>query len=480
MLCEFEQKVLDYITARRLIAAEENVLLAISGGADSIALLHCLYSLKTEGRLDISFTCAHLNHQLRGAESDADEKFVIEQARNLGLEVSTKNLSVRTFAKDNKLSVETAARQLRINALLDIAHRNNCKLIATGHQKNDNAETVLQRLLRGTGFRGMGGIWPSRKFEDITFISPLLDVTREQIADYLKKRNLPWQLDATNEQCIYHRNFIRHQLMPEIQKDCADSIIEQLSKLSSIAQKFHNRIHDRTQSIWSKLTTATPDTVKLDIEGLLLEPEPVQIELIRLSLTTIGSGERDLVRQHYERVLQLCRQKINNKLIELPNGFKVYRQYQQLIFTSLHTHKPQELSDKTVKLNVPGKTQFADYVIEATITDFDVALFEKFKAQKNGLIEWFDFGKLSLPLTVRSRRPGDRFTPLGQNTEKKVGKFLTNVKMPQDLRKNVLIVTDTEKIIWLGPIRISNAASVSSQTDKILQLQIAKSQPSFQ
>lgn len=480
MLCEFEQKVLDYITTRRLLAAEGNVLLAVSGGADSIALLYCLYSLKTEGRLGVRFTCAHLNHQLRGAESDADEKFAIEQAQNLGLKVLTQKLSVRRFAKDNKLSIETAARQLRIDTLLDIARRDNCKLIATGHQKNDNAETVLQRLLRGTGFRGLGGIRPSRKFEDITFISPLLDVTREQITDYLKERNLTWRLDATNEQCIYHRNFIRHQLMPEIQKDCTDSIIEQLSKLSAVAQRFQHRIHDRAKSIWPKLTTATPSTLKLDIEGLLLEPEPVQVELIRLNLTAIGSGERDLVRQHYVRTLQLCRQKINNKLIELPNGFKVHRQYQYLIFTSPQAHEPQELSDKTVELNVPGKTQFTDHVIEATITDFDAARFEKFKSQKDSLAEWFDFDKLSLPLTVRSRRPGDRFTPLGQNAEKKVGKFLTDVKVPQDLRKNALVVADTEKIIWLGPIRISNAVSVSSQTSKILQLQIAKSRPSFQ
>jgi tRNA(Ile)-lysidine synthase len=472
MLCEFEKKVLDYITAQRLFVAEENVLLAVSGGADSTALLHCLYSLKAEGKIKAHFICVHLNHQLRAAESDKDEKFVIKQARNLGIEVLTKRLNVRTFAKSNKLSIETAARQLRIYALLEIARRSNCKFVATGHQKNDNAETVLQRLLRGTAYRGLGGIWPSRDFADIKFIRPLLDVTREQITAYLKERRLSWRLDATNEQCIYHRNFVRHQLIPEIQKDCTGSIVEQLSKLSAAAQKFHHHIHDRAQSIWPKLTTVTSLAVKLDINSFLLEPEPVQVELIRLSLTAIGSGERDFTQEHYMRIIRLCRQKTNDKLIELPNSFKAHRQYQFLTFTSPAQQEQRKLSDKTVELNVPGKTKFADYVIEATVTDFDAAAFEKFKTQKNSFVEWFDFDKLSLPLTIRPRRPGDRFIPLGLNTEKKVGQFLTDAKVPQNLRKTVLVIADTEKIIWLCPIRISNNTRITDKTKTVLQLRI--------
>lgn len=472
MLCEFEQKILDYITARRLIPAEAKVLSAVSGGADSIALLHCLSSLKAEGKLNAKFICAHLNHQLRDAESDADEKFVIEQVRNLGMDLLTERLNVRTFAGSNKLSIETAARQLRIDALVRIARRIGCKFVATGHQKNDNAETILQRLLRGTGFRGLGGIRPSKNFEDITFIRPLLDVTREEIITYLKQRRLTWQLDATNEQCIYHRNFIRHKLLPEIQKGCTGSTVELLSGLSAEARKFYRRIYERAKSTWPKLTTAESNTVKLDTEGFLSEPEPVQVELIRLSLIAIGSGERYLTQQHYMRIVRLCRQKTSNKLIELPNGFKAHRQYQHLIFTSPQIQEQYKLSDKIVELQVPGKTKFADYVVEATLIDFDAARFDRFKTEKNSFAEWFDFDKLSFPLIIRPRREGDRFIPLGLNTEKKVGKFLTDAKVPQETRKNLIVVSDAEKIVWLCPVRISNNTRITEKTKAVLQLRI--------
>ena len=168
------------------------MLLAVSGGADSTALLYSMFALKNEGILHADFVCAHINHQLRTPDADIDEKFVVAQAENLSLPVITQKIDVRQFARQNKLSIETAARILRIQHLQDIAKASNCDWIATAHQKNDNAETVIQRLLRGTGFRGLAGIWPLRSFSDnITFVRPLLCVTRDQIIDYLKSPQPP-------------------------------------------------------------------------------------------------------------------------------------------------------------------------------------------------------------------------------------------------------------------------------------------------
>ena len=196
---EFEKKLASFIKAHDLFDSVVKVALAVSGGADSTALLYAMQALRAEKILKVEFLCAHINHQLRGAEADSDEAFVVADASKLNVHVITQRVDVRRFARDQKLSIETAARQLRIKALIDIAKANHCDGIATAHQKNDNAETVLYRFVRGTGFRGLGGIWPKRVFADgVTFIRPMLSVTREEVIHYLQSRNLPWRRDRTN------------------------------------------------------------------------------------------------------------------------------------------------------------------------------------------------------------------------------------------------------------------------------------------
>jgi len=482
MLLEFEKKVAGFIKANGLFGSADKILLAVSGGADSTALLYALCAIKAEnvpalplaGKLSGDILCAHINHQLRGSESDGDEAFVIAQADKLNLAITTKRLDVRGFAHKNKLSIETAARKLRIESLLDIAEANNCKWVATAHQKDDNAETVIQRLVRGTGFRGLGGIWPVRKFADgIGFVRPLLCVRRDEIVEYLSKRNLKWRVDRTNDDCKYRRNYIRHRLLPALQQQCNGSIAEQLSELARSAQKFYSLVCSSVEKIWLQLTDCTADNVTLDLKSFLAQPPAVKVEIVRRSLTYLGGGERDLTHRHYERVLQLSRQNISDREIGLPDGFVVWCEYGKLIFARAKgVLKPEEQIIKSIKLEVPGRARFARYSIEAAIFEAEGREFEKFKVQKTNFVEWFDLDNVKLPLVVRSREGGDRFVPLGLREEKKVGKFLTAAKVPQQIRKKVFIVADAEKIIWVWPIRIGEQAKVTTETRKILQLQI--------
>jgi tRNA(Ile)-lysidine synthase len=482
MLLEFEKKVAGFIKANGLFGSADKILLAVSGGADSTALMYAVCAIKTEnvpalplaGKLSGDILCAHINHQLRGSESDGDEAFVIAQADKLNLAITTKRLDVRGFAHKNKLSTETAARKLRIESLLDIAEANDCKWVATAHQKDDNAETVIQRLVRGTGFRGLGGIWPVRKFADgIGFVRPLLCVRRDEIVEYLRKRDLKWRVDRTNDDCKYRRNYIRHRLLPALQQQCNGSIAEQLSELAQSAQKFYSLVCSSVEKIWPQLTDCTADNVTLDLKSFLAQPPAVKVEMIRRSLTYLGGGERDLTHRHYERVLQLSRQKTNGRGIGLPDGFVVWCEYGRLIFARAKgVLKPEEQISKSIKLEVPGRTRFARYLIEAAIFEAEGREFEKFKAQKTNFVEWFDLDNVKLPLVVRSREDGDRFVPLGLREEKKVGKFLTAAKVPKQIRKKVFIVADAEKIIWVWPIRIGEQAKVASGTRKILQLRI--------
>jgi tRNA(Ile)-lysidine synthase len=495
MLLGFENRLADFIMANGLLGCPSGVpgtagkvMLAVSGGADSMALLYAVHALKTEGFLEAELLCAHINHQLRGADGDLDEEFVVVQAAKLKSAVTTRRIDVRGFARLHKLSIETAARHLRMEALVDIAKANDCSLVATGHQKNDNAETIIQRLSRGTGFRGLAGIWPQRVFAgEIRFVRPLLCFRRDEIVEYLRQRNLEWRCDYTNADCTYRRNHIRHRLIPALQQDCTGSIVEELSRLAWSARRYYSVVCSRADELWPHMADCDDDETVLDLLLFTAEPEPVKVELIRRSLANIASGERYVSRTHYESILQMAKQNVSGKKIELPGGFVVRREYGNLIFSNCRVPlAPPILSGRmgssylrrefahAVSVEIPGQTKFENSLIHATVVEKNKAGFERFKAAKTDSIEWFDMDKIEQPLLVRRRRPGDRFVPLGQTEEKKLGKFLTAQRVPYEVRRKVLVVADQEKIIWVWPARISEQSKITGETRKILQLQITK------
>jgi tRNA(Ile)-lysidine synthase len=474
MLSKFEDKVAGFIKAENCFGSAEKILLAVSGGADSTALLYSIYALKEEGIASEELLCCHINHQLRGAEADQDENFVVTQASKLGLSVITRRVDVRGTAIKNKLSIETAARKLRIESLVGIAKTNDCDVIATGHQKNDNAETIIQRLSRGTGLRGLGGIWPLRSFgEGVNFARPLLSVSRDEIVTYLKERNIQWQLDRSNENYTYRRNYIRHRLIPALQQQCKGSIVEQLFDLSQSARRFYSRVCEHAEQVWQAAIECAGDSLRLDLQKFSALPQFVKVELIRRSLTAIGSGEKDLTQQHYEKILQLSQQNKSCRRIELPGGFVVWREYGSLIFAqSKEEQQLEHRTEKSVELKVPGQTKFVDYIIESTVFDAEGCDIDKFSREKSELIEWFDFDKVKQPLVVRSRKVGDRFRPLGLLGEKRIGKFLTAARIEHKLRKKVVIIADKNKIIWVGPIRASELTKIKASTKRILQIRL--------
>lgn len=476
MLTDFEQKIAGFVKANGLFESADKILLAVSGGADSTALLYTMWALKAEGLLDAELLCAHINHQIRGEEADLDEKFAVRQARELNLAITTKRVNTPRFARRNKLSIETAGRKLRMETLLDIAREKDCEYIAAAHQKNDNAETILQRLARGTGFRGLGGIWPIRKFDDdVFFVRPLLCVSRDEIIEYLKEQNIGWRQDKTNADCRYRRNYIRHRLLPKLQKDFSGSIVEELSELAESARRLQKSIGGFVDEVWSRLAACGASKVILDLGEFSNLAEPVKVEALRRSLVTLGSGERDLTYEHFKRILEMAQQNVSGRKIELPGGYLVWREYRKLVFAGTKTTQADERISESIKVNVPGQTRFGRFLVEAGIFEAETSA-GRYKAGKTSFVEWFDLAKVKLPLSMRCRRAGDRFVPLGLAEEKKVGKFLTAQRVPQKIRKRVLIVEDGEKIIWVWPIRICEQAKITEKTQKILRLQITDSE----
>jgi tRNA(Ile)-lysidine synthase len=468
----FENAVAQFVAANGLLKTADAVLVAVSGGADSMALLYVLHSLNASRCIGTGrdLVVAHINHQLRGRLADEDEDFVIQQAKALGFSVVIKRLPVAAFAAESKLSIETAARKLRIDALIAMAKKKGCSYIATAHHKNDNAETMIHRLLRGTGWRGLAGIWPAKQFEaGITFVRPLLCVGREQIISYLNESKIMWRRDHTNDDQTFTRNFIRHNLLPVLQNQSRDSLVELLDVLSGHCRRFVDLLDQQVDRLWPQLVLKSQDNrIDLDPKVFASALVPLKPEIVRRALLAIGSGERDLTQEHYERVLRLAGASRPNKSLSLPHGF-VVRSGRTLVFEKIR-RMGSLLPMRFSALPIPGTVAFDSWKIETQLLDAKECDIQKFKSQKTQYVEWFDFDKIVGTLTVRPRKSGDSFWPIGLAAPKKIGKFLTDAHIESDLRKSVCVIGDSEKIIWLMPLRASEETKISPATKRILQI----------
>ena len=219
------------------------------------------------------------------------------------------------------------------------------------------------------------------------------------------------------------------------------------------------------------MTDSCQGKIILDGEKLLSCHPEVKIELIRRCLEAVNCGQRDITQGHFESVIRLAEQKITGKKIELPGGFLATFEYGKLIFNKTE-NKPQPQLETAVKLNIPGKTATGRLLIEAEVLQADRSDVEKFKRTKDEFVEWFDLDRIEEPLTIRSRKQGDRFIPLGLKADKNAGDFLTDAKIPHQLRGEMLVVEDVGKIIWLWPFRIAEPAKITDRTQKILQMKI--------
>ena len=365
-----DQRVLQFIEEERLISGQRKLLVAVSGGPDSVCLLHILVKLQKE--LDINLHVAHLNHQLRGGESEADAQFVAELAKRLDIPATIERRDVKAYQAKQHASLEEAAREVRYEFLAQVAASAGAERVAVGHTFDDNVETILMHLIRGSGTGGLRGLQPLSRWRSssasLTVIRPLLELSREETAGYCRQHQLAPRLDASNLSLSPLRNRIRHQLLPELQK-YNPQIAEALLRMAHIATDDLAFIDKEVARLWRKVAQKQGNTVILDKKNFIDLPSALKRYLLRTSIEELLGNLKDIEARHIEEIIDAL-DKPAGKRISLPDGLTFTIEYGRYVLGSDSAAlSPFPILENEPDLNIPGKTSIPGWDIEAIIAD---------------------------------------------------------------------------------------------------------------
>lgn len=321
-----KEKVLNTILKNELIKYGDTIVIGVSGGPDSITLLHLLQSLKKE--LGIKIIVCHINHMLR-EEAIEDEEYVKEYCIKENIPYYIKRESVQEVAKKQKIGTEEAGRKIRYSFFEEIAKKYNANKIATAHTANDNAETVLLNILRGTGVFGLRGIDPIRNER---YIHPLIECTRKEIEEYCVENNLEAKIDKTNAQNIYTRNKVRNSLIPYIEKEFNPNIIQGINRLANIAREETKYIESNVIKVYEELLINEEKEIVLDLNKFNKVEEFLQKQIIRYSILKLLGTTDGIEKKHIEDIIVLCRRNIGNKFLIPNKNVKIFVKNRKIFF----------------------------------------------------------------------------------------------------------------------------------------------------
>ncbi len=442
------------------------LVVAVSGGADSLALLDLLWRMRAEASLEL--VVAHLHHGLREEAADADAQFVQDMARLYDLPFYWDKVSVAAYREEKKISTQVAARELRYDFLRAVAKQCQAQRIALGHHADDQAETILHHVIRGTGVAGLGGMDPVRA----PFVRPLLSIRRQRIEKYCRWRKLNYRDDQSNRDHSYTRNRLREQIIPLLERDYNPSLVEALVRLGEICRAENTFIDQQAEHILRELALEGQGRVRINTKALLLHPEAMQRRLVQKAWMRITGRPMALAFAHVDRLLSLSKMLAGGKQVELPQGVIVQKQAGFLVF------KQKDGSKKPVcwcySLKVPGVTLVpeAGVLIEAKRQSFSFG-----ELDVNSLLPeqaLLDLEKLSLPLHVRNRVAGDVFQPLGIAGKMKLKDFFINTKIPREKRDQVPLVIDARgRLVWVAGYRIADFCRLRPDSRKVLVLTLS-------
>jgi tRNA(Ile)-lysidine synthase len=435
---------------------------AVSGGPDSLCLLHLLHTLAPE--LKIRMVVAHLNHRLR-PEAHKESVGVAGIASAWSLPFETKAVDIRSYKKKHRLSEEEAGRRARYRFLFAIARKYKASVIALGHHLDDQAETVLLNVLRGSSVDGLAGILPKRARAGVKLVRPLLCLRRIEIEEYCDKHNLQPYTDSSNLETDYTRNKLRLELIPYLEKKYNPKIRETLISLSSLASADRHFLNYLARKKLAGIACTSNKNVFIDLRQLKLMPLALRSRILRLALYRFIPAKK-ISRVHIEQLLDLAENSRPGRQVTLPGGIRVHHAYDRLVIAPLSG--TAKMKFEQVSLAVPGTTVIGrDAVISARVVSQS-----ELNWPPPANRAYLDYDKLSSSsLTVRMRRPGDRFYPQGAPGSKKLKSFLIDRKIPLYRRDSLPLVVCGDEIIWVAGLRIAHPYRVTGHTGQVLMLE---------
>ncbi len=446
-----EQKVFSFLEEEHMISPGETVVVGVSGGADSVCLLFLLLEYKK--KIDCKLQVVHINHGIREAAVD-DAEYVKALCDKERIPFHLTEANVTALAGEAKISEEAAGRQVRYQAFYQVAEKTGAAKIAVAHNKNDNAETVLFHLIRGSGIGGLAGMAPVREGENHTkIIRPLLCLEREEIEAYLTQRGISWQEDITNEGDKYTRNKIRHHILPYAEAEIAEGAVDHIHRSAELLRETEDYLAQQTVAFTEEVLTAPGH---IDCEAFSKVPALFQKRILFSLAKELSPTGKDITRIHVKDMFSLF-EKTENRTIHLPFGIEVSRRYGEVVLERMaETQKEVFLPQETFTYRIFPKP-------------------ENIKIPDNRCTKWFDYDKIEQSIQIRTRQEGDYLTIRhsdGEMKHKTLKQYMIDEKIPKQCRDEIPILVQENHVVWVVGYRISEFFKVTENTNTVLEVKL--------
>ncbi len=442
----------------------DRVVVGVSGGPDSVALLHILNSLKEIYKIGLHV--AHLEHGIRGSESVEDMKFVEDLCGDLSIRITSKQEKTEKIARASNQSVEATARKLRYSFFQEVLESTKSNRIATGHNANDQAETLLLNLLRGSGMAGLVGIRPAMQGR---IIRPLIESTRADIEEYLNSKSITYRIDSTNAEGRFERNRVRHLLIPMLEKEFNPRIVDCMARTASIFSVVNDYLHGEVEKVVAATTLIEEGRASIDLESLKGAPAALQRLVLYRVLRSLEGDDQVVSFDIINAVLNVAMRSRSGSRIDIGSGLVALREFDKLLIgrdlALVERYDVQLAIPGSTPVEPAGGTFIAEVISERPGTG---------EVYRSGETAYFDLSQLELPLCARSWREGDRFVPFGLSGTKKVHDIFVDEKVPITGRSKIPIICDGDGIIWIAGVRRSERARIKDDTRTILKITFEK------
>lgn len=450
------KKIEAYIRANQMIERGDRVIAAVSGGADSVCLLHILVSLRDV--LGCQLQAVHVHHGLRGAEADRDAEYVRELSDMWEVPCLVVYEDAAGYARLHGMSVEEAGRELRYQIFEKEAQRTGASRIAVAHHQDDQAETILHNLFRGSGLKGLGGMAPVRG----KIIRPLLAVSRTEISEYLEQRGISGCVDSTNASMDYTRNRMRHKVIPMICQEINPAAVEHIAAAGELLSQAEQYFHQEARRLWKENRRQGEGPERQGIEAQVLAglPRILRGYVVMEMLGEMTGSRKDIAAVHVAGILDLA-EKGTGRMLNLPYGLRARKEYGMVWLETAGEDKEGRTEEDLFSCPL--------FVTEQVSADILRKKYKEIPEKK--YTKWFDYDKIKGTLSVRTRRPGDYFT-LKDGKRKTVKAFMIDEKIPREERSRIPLVAEGQHVLWIVGWRISEFYKITDDTEQILQVRM--------